>query len=363
MDDFCRITALDVADGDEVRHQRAVHVLDREVALMILQRGDEHLARQRQEALFEAAGNGHRPFHQGGHLVQQRVPDQRFAAASGRRRCYATADRLASRLEARNHVAPVTQCPLVARRRWDAHRLGCMKAVPVCQVRGDRIQHCRRDYFVPVEHEQPVHRAHELGTAGSPVHAARDRQRVQGTLNDAGQQVLHVRARFGADEKQKLAFAFVELLQLLDRRAAALRERQRGASGLPGRVERGGYGWSAAFDVLVGLPRSELLHHHREASRCGKRNDLPWLQAHTFQSGADARCEPQLQGAKGLGRQLFGPDLNQEVVTSGARGARGRRRGCLRYRVCAHAGAPATPAVGLPPWLASIGKPRASRLA
>ena len=70
-----RARAVDVADRDEPRQQRAVASFEREIALMLLQRRDQHLARQRQEARLELPGKGHRPFHQRRDFIEQRVGD------------------------------------------------------------------------------------------------------------------------------------------------------------------------------------------------------------------------------------------------------------------------------------------------
>ena len=80
LDDFRRLAALDVGHRDEARQQLPVGALHRKVALMVLQRRDQHLSRQRQEALLEAAGERHRPFHQRRDLIEQRVAHQRPAA-------------------------------------------------------------------------------------------------------------------------------------------------------------------------------------------------------------------------------------------------------------------------------------------
>ena len=46
------------------------------VALVILQRRNQHFTRQREEALFEATGQRYRPFHQRRDFIQQRIADQ-----------------------------------------------------------------------------------------------------------------------------------------------------------------------------------------------------------------------------------------------------------------------------------------------
>jgi hypothetical protein len=66
--------------------QRAVRVLHREVALVLLQRRDQHFARQFEEAILEAALDRDRPFDQRGHFIEQRVADDRAAAERRRQR-------------------------------------------------------------------------------------------------------------------------------------------------------------------------------------------------------------------------------------------------------------------------------------
>ena len=80
----CGVAALDVADRDEPRHQPPGAVLDREVALVILERRDQHFARQRQEARLERPGDRHRPFDQRGDFLEQRLLDDRPAVQAQR---------------------------------------------------------------------------------------------------------------------------------------------------------------------------------------------------------------------------------------------------------------------------------------
>ena len=91
------IATLDVAHRDELARQLAVRALDGEIPLVVLDRGDDHFARQRQEAPFEPAHDRHRPFDQGGHLIEQRALDQCRAAGGGRRRRHALADHFPAR--------------------------------------------------------------------------------------------------------------------------------------------------------------------------------------------------------------------------------------------------------------------------
>ena len=106
---LCGVTADDVADGDEPRRQLAVGAAHREVALVFHERRDEHLFRQGEEALFELACHGHRPFHEGGHFVQQFSVEYRFATASGSSSEHAGADTFATVTEVCDDMALLEQ--------------------------------------------------------------------------------------------------------------------------------------------------------------------------------------------------------------------------------------------------------------
>jgi len=54
----CVLTAMKRASNG------AVGRFDREIALMVLKRREQHLARERQEARLKLSGDGHRPLHQ-----------------------------------------------------------------------------------------------------------------------------------------------------------------------------------------------------------------------------------------------------------------------------------------------------------
>ena len=74
------IAALDVAHRHEAAGERAIRSLDGEIALVVLDGGDDHLPGQRQETLLEPARDGDRPLHQGGDFVEQVAFDQRGAS-------------------------------------------------------------------------------------------------------------------------------------------------------------------------------------------------------------------------------------------------------------------------------------------
>ena len=91
-------------------------VLHREVALVILQRRDQHFARQREEALLEAAGDRHRPFDQRRDFIEQRLArSARGRPALRRQRADLRADALARARRSRAITRPrLEQRPLVA---------------------------------------------------------------------------------------------------------------------------------------------------------------------------------------------------------------------------------------------------------
>ena len=62
--------------------QPAGRIADREVALVALQRGDQHLLRQAQEFRIETARDGHRPFHEAGHFVMAKRAGMKVVAVA-----------------------------------------------------------------------------------------------------------------------------------------------------------------------------------------------------------------------------------------------------------------------------------------
>ena len=63
-----------------------------------------------------------------------------------------------------------------------------MEAVAARHAAGREAENLARHDLVAVQHHDPVHGPHELGVAGAPAHAPRDRQLVERRLHDAGQQ-------------------------------------------------------------------------------------------------------------------------------------------------------------------------------
>ena len=104
LPDLRRVAAFDVAHRDEAAGQPPVFALDRKVPLVILNRRDHHFARQLEKARLEAAGNGHRPFHESRDLIEQAVLDEGASAGRLGRRDHTGAHRFAALAEIGNHL-------------------------------------------------------------------------------------------------------------------------------------------------------------------------------------------------------------------------------------------------------------------
>src|SRR5580704_16996623 len=125
------IAALDVADRNEGGLEGAGAVLHREVTLVSLQRGDQHLARQREEARLEAPGECHRPLDERGDLLEQVLLDEGAAPERGGKARDLGADAFAALHEVCEHPAALPQRALVGARARDPQGLGRVEAVPV----------------------------------------------------------------------------------------------------------------------------------------------------------------------------------------------------------------------------------------
>ena len=185
-----RIAAVDIADGDEARQQRAVRVFDGEIALVILQRRDQHLARQRQEARLEMPGERHRPLDQRGDFIEQRVAHQWPAAQASRRRPR----------PARGSCAPLPRTPprpcrarAASARSWPGRRCaaasGAMKRWPKVRLPAVMPSSVAGTTSCPNSSTQPVHRAHELRLTRAPAHALGIGSASRALLHQAGQQL------------------------------------------------------------------------------------------------------------------------------------------------------------------------------
>ena len=285
---------------------------------MVLQRRDQHLARQREEALLEAPGEGRRPLHQRGHLVEQRLADERATPVLGRERRDARADQLAAAREIGDHAPRLLEASGIARRRGERDLPRRHEAMAARAVAGGDAEQCRR-HDVPAEHQHdPVHRAHEFRAAAAPAHALGDRQPVERGLHDASQQRGGRGARPDAGVIEELALRLLDAAELGDGRAAGLGERGRGAGRRAIRRERRADRGALALQFLVRLVLGDAAHEQREPARCGVALDLAVADAGGGEAREDAVTEGGGQGRQGLRRQLLGADLDQQVARAHA---------------------------------------------
>ena len=208
--DLRRLAAFDVAHGDEPRHEHAVGVFKRKIALVILQGADQDLARQREEPRIKGTRDGNRPLDERGHFVEELCIEQRPAAErvgfGGCKRAHL----FAALREIGHHVAALAQQAHVACgcREPDGRR--GEETVALRLVAGARFEQGRGDDFLAVKHHQPVHRAHEFCGACAPAHAFGDRQAIECRLHDCRQKRDGIEAGFRADEKEKRALGLLE---------------------------------------------------------------------------------------------------------------------------------------------------------
>ena len=123
--------------------QLSARAFHREIPLVMLQRGDQHLARQFEETRLETAGERTGPFDQRGDFVEQRLVDQRRAAQRLAYRDHLFADQFTARREIRDHLAR-------ARAAWlrtppvapAASSRGAMNRWPRVALRGIGVEQC-----------------------------------------------------------------------------------------------------------------------------------------------------------------------------------------------------------------------------
>ncbi len=173
-----RIPAFDIGQGDKVGQQFAVLVEAVEILLMPLHGGDERLSRNAQEALLEAAGEGHRPLHQGGHLIQQVGIDHRLAAEALGGLQHLGAHALTPRFKIDHHPGGL-QLVGITGGGVDLDGLRGVKTMTAGAAAAFHIENLGLYHLIAEQQHQPVDRAHELTLQIAPAHALRDGQLIQ----------------------------------------------------------------------------------------------------------------------------------------------------------------------------------------
>ena len=351
------VTALDVGHRHEAREQRARGVHHGEALLVLLHGRDHDLARQLQEALVEAPGERHRPFHQRRHLLEQRLAHHRAPAGGERRLLDLGPHRLAPAVQVGDHVPARGEQRLPVRRPRHREGVRVVEAVAAGLAPGLEAQHRARHHVLAVQHQHPVHGAHEGRLARAPAHALRHRQPVEGLLDEARQELGRRPPRLHPLPEQPLALVGAKPAEALDRHAHRAREAlgrlRRAALG----IEGGPHRRAAAAHRAVGLGRRHRLDEDGEPPRGGVAARRAPGDAGAVEARGERRGEGLGQPAQGLRRQLLGADLDQQVArlshgrpprgaawgSRGARGSRGRprpRRAPGRARAGCSAGAP-----------------------
>ena len=182
-----RVAAVDIGHGDEQGHELAGVVHHMEILLVLPHGGDQRLRRHVEKTGLEAPHQGHRPFIEGGHLVQQAGADDRVAAGLVRRLRHTLADQLAALGKAGDHMG-AAQVLGVAGGGLDTHRAAAVEAVAAADLAGDDGQYRIDDHRVAQHQHHPVHRAHKFVPLGTPAHPLGDGQCRQGTVDDARQE-------------------------------------------------------------------------------------------------------------------------------------------------------------------------------
>ena len=223
-----RIAALDVADGDERRQQRARArpppgnsaggPAASRSAPRAAASGSAPRSGRRAAPATRPAPSPHRAAHRS---ISARPP--RLAATAVTLR----ADALAPRGEVRDHVAALAQrasrsAPGDAMRSgcgaWKRWPWVCCPAAVSSSVAGTT--------SVPYSITSQCTGRTNSRVARAPVHAPRDRQRIERRLHDPGQQLGRAARRLGADEEQERALALLEPLQRVERRRRSSRRRR-----------------------------------------------------------------------------------------------------------------------------------------
>ena len=264
-----------------------------------------------EETLFERAHQRHRPFHQGGHFVQQAWRHDGGAFLQAGQLFGALADQLATLVGIGQHIGGAQVVEVVGR-RGDTHALRVVEAVTTGIAAGFLGKDGAIDDLVTEQHHQPLGRTHELFLARAPAHALGDRQVVQGVFDDGRQQAG---GRLAFDDLAETQFraALVDLAQL---DATLLGKAQCRLGRVAFGVE-GGLAWRAVeVDAAVRLLGFQRGQQHRQATRRGVDFFRLELQAGALQAFFDTGQERIGQGVQCLGWQLFGAQFNQKILST-----------------------------------------------
>ena len=315
--DRVRPAALDVAHGDERGPQPAVLVLDRKVALVALEGGRDHPARQVEEALLEPAGDRHRPLDEGGHLVEEVVPRDRAAAKRGGGFSDEPLDEAAAFVEGGEDAPGTPELLDVLAGVHEGDWVRVVEAVAAGLAPGPHPEDGGLDDLGSEEQHEPVNRPHELRVAVSPPHATRDGKLVEGGLDHSRNQVRGGARRLFDPVDEPSPLRRLDPPEVAHADPAGAGEPEGGPGRLAGPVEGLAKGRPPAFARLSG---DAVRHPARdEGEPAGGREGLdraasePGLREPLAHRGRERLGE----AAEALRRELLGADLREEVAPSG----------------------------------------------
>ena len=305
----------EIADDQEPVQQPAVAIEQREVLLVLPHRQDQTFLRHREEGLVEAAGVDGGALDERRHLVEQRV----VLAQAGVSRSHAQqlGDARPSCLETRDDRALGFEDACIVARMLHPQLSRPVEAVPARGIPRRLTEDFPGHHAGPVELDQTVYRAHEQVFACAPAHELGDRQVFDRGLHDAGQVIVDGFAGLARAEHEVFGLAVGHLLQRVRCYAAGAGEPLQRLGGLAVGTDAGAHCRALAFDFTVGLLPQHVVDRHGQTARGRIRCHLGAAvhKAQLLQALADAGGEAVAELLQGLGRQLFGEQLDEQRVS------------------------------------------------
>ena len=157
-----------------------------------------------------------------------------------------------------------------------------------------------------------MHGTHELDVTAAPAHALGDRQGRQRVFGHGADELGHGTTGDARLVGQPFAVVATGAAECLEFDAAGTGEAQGRLGRIAGRVEGRTQRRTAARLDPIRLPGGERIDLHRQASRRGVGRDVAELESRAAQSLGHADRERAGELGQGLGRQLFGADLDQQ---------------------------------------------------
>ena len=364
------VVARHVGDGEEVRQEPSVGVDHREVVLVVHHGGREHLVGQIEELPRKRAGHHGRVLDQVGHLASQRglILDRRRRAsdlAGGGGELAGDAGTALAAVD--QHVGARQPLPVVGERRH-LDRLSRLpvageEAVPVGDVGGTDRGHAGRRRArrpadgerhdpAPEQEQQPTDGPAEEELAapvverGVPAHRLREREVAQGGGEDAAEHRAGGPAGLPTVAGEVLPLRGLDAGERGNVDALLAREAERGARGLPLRVEGGANRWAGDRLLQIGLSVRQLGHRRHqppgadEGANRGAARDPRFCQTCRQPLG-----ELRLEAGDPARRHLLAADLDQQLAIRHAHAPP-----ACAVAVRSDTGpSPACPSIGAPP--------------